>query len=113
MSQRHRIESAVSLPNFEPSRFPRFDFVNDAVIDVLERRRDNPSESIAILADQVDACFESSLLSGRQQSGRLRAELWIILVQRIQQQQITKMKQRRLYFRKIQILPFPESVRAA
>src|SRR5438067_267870 len=37
----------------------------------------------------------------------------LVLSQRIQQQQITKMEQRRLYLRKIQIVPFPESICAA
>src|SRR5216117_4078692 len=98
MSQRHRIQRAVRLANLEPSRLARLDFVDDAVIDVFERRSDNASEAVTVFADEIDTRLQPGLLSGCQQSGRLRPELWIILVQRIQQQQITEMEQRGLYF---------------
>src|SRR5438477_6423346 len=113
MPQRDRIKGAIRLTNFESGSLARLDFVNDAIIDVFQCGRHDAREPVAILADQIDACFDSSLLSCGQQPSGLRAELWIALIERIQQQQITKMKEGSFNLGEVEIVSLPKSIRAA
>src|SRR6185295_5929673 len=60
----------------------------------------------------VHARLDSSLLGSSQQAGRLGAIFGVWFIEGIQEQEITEMENGSPGFRKIQILPFPKSVRS-
>src|ERR1043166_5141852 len=90
MPERDGIERAIRLADLEPRSFPRFDFIENAIVNVLQGRIDNFGEAIAVLADDIHAGFDSGGLRGSKQPCRPGAKLRIQLVQRVQQEQIAK-----------------------
>src|ERR1043166_570407 len=113
MPERDGIERAIRLADLEPRSFPRFDFIENAIVNVLQGRIDNFGEAIAVLADDIHAGFDSGGLRGSKQPCRPGAKLRIQLVQRVQQEQIAKMENARSRFTKVQIVTTPMSIRAA
>ena len=84
--------------NFETGSFSCLDFIEDAIIDIPERRTHYFRKTIAVLTDDIDAGLQSCFLGMREQTGRPCPELCIRLVHSIEQQQITKMKNPRFGF---------------
>jgi len=113
MAQGHRIELPIGLANFETGCLTRFDFVQDAIIDMLEGGIDNFGEAIAILANDIDAGFDARRLGSRQQAGGAGAEGAIRLIERVQQEQIAEVKNAGACPGEIEIGPAPMGVGAA
>jgi len=75
--QSNGIQFSVRLPNLKSGGFPSLDFIQNAVVDVLQRWSDNLAEAIAVFAYDVNARFQSSLLGSGEESRRLGAEEFI------------------------------------
>ena len=88
VTQCHRIKLAISLADAKTRSLAGFNFVQDTIIDMLERRIDDPGETITIFADNVDARLNPRSLSGGEEACCFGAEPGIGLVQRVKQQQI-------------------------
>lgn len=77
------IESAVGLADFEAGGFASFDFVEDAVVNVLEGGADDFGEAIAVFADDIHAGFDAGRLGVSEQSAGFGAEFGVGLIERI------------------------------
>ena len=113
MPQRDGVQLAARFAQLEPSDLAGLVFVDDEVIGELERGLDNLGEAIAVFAHDIHAGFHSRRHRRRQQLGRLGAELRVLRVERIEQQQVAEMKMLRLDFCEIQIAAGPECVGTA
>ena len=110
MAQRDGVQPAVWLADSEPGRFARLDFIQNEVVDVLEGRRDNLGEAVAVFADHIHAGFKSGFLRGGQQRGRSSAELLVGRIERVEQQQVAEMKNPRLDSGQIQVVSLPQRI---
>lgn len=62
VAEEHGVEFSVGVAEFESGDFSGFEFIDDAVVDVLECGRNDFGEAVAILADDVEAGFHSGFL---------------------------------------------------
>src|SRR3954464_14910826 len=108
--QRDGVQGAIRLADFKTGGFAGLDFVKDAIVDELESGRDDPLEAVAVFADHVNAGSDAGLLGCGQQPSAFGPKLRVSLVERVQQQQVPEMKDRRLDLAEIEVLAFPKSV---
>src|SRR5205814_8066648 len=80
---------------------------------MFESGIDDFGETFAVFADHVHAGLNPGSLSGGQQSRSFGSVLRIGLVKRVQEQQITEMKNARAAVLKVQIRSGPERISAA
>src|SRR4030095_13430664 len=92
VAQSHRVERAIRLTNLKPGGLAGFDLIENAVVDVLEGRRDNFCKPITVLADRIDARLQTGFLRRGEQAGGFRAELRVRLIEFIKQQEVTQVK---------------------
>ena len=110
MAQCHGVQLAVVLPNLETSRLPCLDFVQHAVVGVLQRRGNDIRETIAVLAHGIDAGLEAGRLRRCQQLGCLGAKFFICPIKSLHQKQIAEVEKAGLDFRKIEVTTVPDGV---
>ena len=112
MPQCHRVEFAVRLAESKTSRFARLDFVQNAVVNVLEGRRDDMSKPVAVFAHHIHTGFQPGFLRGAQQRGGFGAKLPVARIECVEQKQVAEMKNSSVDFVEIQILPGPQGIRS-
>ena len=110
MSQCHGVQLAVVLPNLEAGRLACLDFVQHAVVGVLQRRGNDIRETIAVLAHGIDAGLEAGRLRRCQQLGCLGTKFLICPIKSLHQKQIAEVEKTGLGFRKIKVATVPYGV---
>ena len=113
MPQRHGVQFTVVLPNLKTGRLAGLDFVQDAVVGVLQCGCDNLGEAVAVLAHGVDARPQPGRLRGREKLGRLGAVIFVGAVHLVEQEQVAQMKKTSLGFFEVDIGAAPVRVGAA
>src|SRR5262245_5917999 len=108
MAQGYRVKLAIGLTDFKTRGLAGLNFIEDAVIDMLESGIHNFREPVAILADHIDAGLDSSRLGCGQKARGLGSISRIQLVQSIQQEQIPEVKNPRPGSFEIQVQPAPK-----
>ena len=83
------IQSAARFTDLKTCGFARFNFVEDAVVNVLQRGIDDFRETIAVLANDIDTGLYTRGLSGGQQARGFSPEFCIGFIQGIQQKEVT------------------------
>src|SRR5580765_7829296 len=113
MAKRDGVQLAVGLSNFESRGFAGFNFIEDAIVNMLQRGHNDLGETVAVLAGDVNAGFQSRFPRLGQQGGSLGAEPFVGRVQCVQQQQVTEVKYSSPDFGEIQIRAVPKRIGAA
>ena len=85
MTESDGVQSAIWLTYLEARGFAGFDFVEDAVVHVLEGGSDNFGEAIAVLADDIDAGFDLGGSRVGEQAGGFGTEFGVWLIKRVEQ----------------------------
>ena len=104
------VELAVGATELEARDLAGLDLVDDAVVDGLEGGADDPGEAVAVLADNVDAGFETGGLGGAEDLGGLGHELGIRRVHGVKQQEVAEVEDLGLKLGEIDVRPVPEGV---
>src|SRR5260370_1030031 len=92
MAKANGIEAAFGLADLESSGFARFNFIQDAVIDMLEGWVDDSTKAVAILADHIDTGLNAGGLRRSQQAGGFGAEFRIRLIQCVEQEKVSQVE---------------------
>ena len=79
------VQPSVQLADSEPGRFSSLDLVQNAKVNLLQGRRDNPGIAIAVFADNIHAGLQARFPCRRQQRGRPRAKVLVRRIQRVEQ----------------------------
>ena len=97
---------------FDAGGFRRLDFVDDAIIGILERHRHQLAEAIAGFGNHIDGCFDAALLRIVQKARHFASIFGIILIQRVQQQDIADVQNVAVQLIPVDIIFIEFSVRA-
>ncbi len=108
--EEHGVELSVGVAEFESSDFSGFEFVDNAVVDVLECRGDDLDEAVAIFADDVEAGFHAGFLGCGEQAGCLGAPFPVGGIECIEEEEVAEVEDAGLVLGEVDVFTVPQGV---